>query len=585
MEETEKFVLFLKEKFSKKEINLARYVFTTQLLTYSMINETIMENGKEVTKPTNVLDLSYLKLCAKNFDDSENLLEKIFLTYIGYTLTEYRNTWRLNLNNLDINLKSKCTYCNVDTAVCPFKLVSYINKCISDNNFDAKKVFRMLCDETNKEYSKDAKLIDDIANNVNSYITNTMDIIGAEMLLISDSINIEKQEDDELLYRYLDFNVKNNSFFNNLNEYFNKNNGVKESFNLSNIELEEKFSHIFDRSPIKLAVYIKYLCLKNNLSEQSVIDKILEKRNFKEIEFRIPYYNQYVHSVQALECSEKEKQEIISILTYIRNYYFNEDLPYIHFNIALYTKNTIIIDKIVNIINKFARTFNYIGNRPTLWADAEILVRKSKDSTDIMMQIDSLYSKNDFIIFENYGKIKNLNEFRVDGFLAGIEKFNYRNPRSITIFIENEEVLKDITEKHPAIVNTLINKKIYIDGYDVQKIKHELVKKLQTIMKIDNEFLKELEKYIEDTYDSNTVNESAYIVNLYNKIVFNKFKLLDVNSSFEKSDVPKGEETREIKEIMDDINSLIGITDVKDKVNELLKYLEYSKKIDTVRIC
>ena len=111
MEETEKFVLFLKEKFSKKEINLARYVFTTQLLTYSMINETIMENGKEVTKPTNVLDLSYLKLCAKNFDDSENLLEKIFLTYIGYTLTEYRNTWRLNLNNLDINLKSK--YCSL----------------------------------------------------------------------------------------------------------------------------------------------------------------------------------------------------------------------------------------------------------------------------------------------------------------------------------------------------------------------------------------------------------------------------------------------------------------------------------------
>jgi len=100
------------------------------------------------------------------------LLEKIFLTYIGYTLTEYRNTWRLNLNNLDINLKSKCTYCNVDTAVCPFKLVSYINKCISDNNFDAKKVFRMLCDETNKEYSKDAKLIDDIAFQTNILALN-----------------------------------------------------------------------------------------------------------------------------------------------------------------------------------------------------------------------------------------------------------------------------------------------------------------------------------------------------------------------------------------------------------------------------
>ena len=34
MDETEKFVLFLKEKFSKEEINLAKYVFNTQLLTY-----------------------------------------------------------------------------------------------------------------------------------------------------------------------------------------------------------------------------------------------------------------------------------------------------------------------------------------------------------------------------------------------------------------------------------------------------------------------------------------------------------------------------------------------------------------------
>ncbi len=585
MDEAEKFVLFLKDKFSKEEIKLANYVFSTHLLIYSMINESVMENGKEITKPTNILDLSYLKLCAKNFDDSENLLEKIFLTYIGYTLTEYRNTWRLNLNNLDVNLKAKCTYCNIDSTVCPFKLVSYIKKCIDDNNFDEKKVFKMLSDEEDREYSNDSKLISDVANMLNKYIKNTVDIIGAEMILISNSICIEKENDGELVYKYLDFEVKNNSFFNNLNEYFNKNEGIEDRFNLSNIELGENFSYIFDKSPIKLAVYLRYLCSKNNLSEYEVVDKILGIRNFKESELRISYYNQYVHLVRELECSEKEKEEIISILTYIRNYYFNEDLPYIHFNIALYTKNNLVIDKVVNIINKFARTFNYIGTRPTLWADAEILIRKSKDSTDVMMQVDSLYSKNDFLIFENFGKIKNLNEFRVDGFLAGIEKFSMRNPRSITIFIEDEEVFKDITEKHPEIENTIINKTIHIDGFDVEKIRSKVVKKLESIMKIDDQFLDELTTYIENTYNPNIVNERSYIVNLCNKIIFEKFKVLKVNNSFEKADVPKIVETREIKEIMEDINSLIGITEVKDKVNELLKYLEYSKKIDIARFC
>ena len=97
--------------------------------------------------------------------------------------------------------------------------------------------------------------------------------------------------------------------------------------------------------------------------------------------------------IEELECSEKEKQEIISILTYVRNYYYNEDLPYIHFNIALYTKNNIIADKVVNLLNRYVRTFNYITNKGTLWVDSEMLVKRTKDSTDMIMQVDKIYSE------------------------------------------------------------------------------------------------------------------------------------------------------------------------------------------------
>ena len=581
MEETEKFVEFIKEKFSKKEINLAKYIYQTELLTYSMINENVMENGKEVSKPSNILELSYLKLCAKNFDDSENLLEKTFLAYVGYTLAEYKNSWRLNLNNLDVNLRSKCTYCSIDSSTCPFKLVAYIKKCIEDNNFDARKIFSMLTNEEVKQYLNAPNLIESVANTINKYIKNSVDIIGAEMLLISDSIFIERQENNKLIYRYLDFNVKNNSFFNNLDEYYNKHQGIQESFDLTEVKFKDNFSYIFDKSPIELAVYLRYLCEKNNISEQVVIDKILEKRNFKETEFRISYYNQYVHNVNQLECSEDEKKEIISILTYIRNYYFNEDLPYIHFNIALYTKNNIIADKVVNIINKYARNFNYISNKSILWVDAEMLVKRTKDAYDMIMQVDNMYAKNDVLIFENFEKIKTLNEFRVEALLTAIEKFNSRNLKTMTIFVEDEDVFKDITYKHPLIESALINKKIYIDGFSVEKIKEKIVKRLETIMKIDKDFLEELQKYIENTYNLETVDEYSYINNLYNKIVFDKFKILDTNNTFKKDDIPEKIETREIDEIVADINSLIGISEVKENVKELLKYLEYSKKIDT----
>ena len=51
---------------------------------------------------------------------------------------------------------------------------------------------------------------------------------------------------------------------------------------------------------------------------EKMILELIEKRNFKESEFRIAYYNQYVHSVEELECSQKEKEEIISSLPYLK---------------------------------------------------------------------------------------------------------------------------------------------------------------------------------------------------------------------------------------------------------------------------
>ena len=128
MDETENFVNFIKERFDVNEIKLAKFVYDMDLLSYTMLADKVREDNKEIDRPSNILELSYLKLCDKKFENVENLLEKIFLFYIGYSLREYKNTWKLNLNNLNVDLKAKCSYCNIDSTSCPFKLVSYIKK-------------------------------------------------------------------------------------------------------------------------------------------------------------------------------------------------------------------------------------------------------------------------------------------------------------------------------------------------------------------------------------------------------------------------------------------------------------------------
>ncbi len=580
-EQMENFVKFIKESFSIEDIKVAKFIYDLNLLSYSMITEKVREGDKIVDKPTNIIELSYLKLCDKKFESAKDLLERMYLFYIGFSLKEYKSILRLNLNNLEREFKYKCSYCNIENETCPFKLVGYIKKCIDDNHFDAKKVFNLLV-SNNKKYKDEVETIKYISEKIDSITNNINDIFAAEMLLNSDSVYIEKEENEKIYYRCIDFNyINNNSFYNNLNDYYKKKNGKKDEMYLSEFKIEELNSYIFDKSPIQIAVLIKHLCDSYTIDYEKVISYISTKRNFKDINFNDIYYKQYVHSIDELECLESEKAEITTILTYIRNYYFNENLPYIHFNIGLFTKNNVISDKIVTVINRFARTFNYIGNKGTILVDTEMLVKRTKDSTDMIMQMDKIYNENDVVIFNNLSKIKNLNEFRVDAFYTSFEKFNERNRRSITFFIESEDVFKELTQKHPEIYNALVNKKIKIEEFPIEKIKAKLLERLESILKIDIEFENSIEEYIKNTYKSSLMDEYTYIDYLYKLIVFNKYKILNSSDEFGKDDIPEGENLREVEEILNDINSLVGLADVKENIREFIKYIDYTKKIDT----
>ena len=61
-----------------------------------------------------------------------------------------------------------------------------------------------------------------------------------------------------------------------------------------------------------------------------------------------------------------------------------------------------------------------------------MLVKRTKDSTDMIYQVEKMYNDNDVVIFENIEKIRTLNEFRVDAFFTAIEKFNNKNKKSMT---------------------------------------------------------------------------------------------------------------------------------------------------------
>ena len=583
MEDIVTLVRYLKDNFTDSELRMARYIFETDLLTYNLPTNKVKPGESDTLKVGNVLEMSYLKFCAKKLDDGNNMLERIFLFFVGYPLREYKNTWKLNLNNLESDLRARCSYCEVDISSCPFKLYSYISKTLTDNGKDVRSFFSELLDE-NVVYNKDEKLIKslaaDIQSKVGKYQGNAIDLVGAQMLINTDSIQLVSEKEDKLYYRHLDYNITTNSFFNNLNDWYKGKTFINKELDLNEMKIGDIDSYIFKKSIFDIAAYLKYIAYKNNVDENDIVDIILSNDGFKEAEFRAAYYNQYMHQIDLLECGDKEKESIREILTYIRNYYSNVDLPYIHFNVALYTKNSMISDEVVGILNRYARTFNYISNKGTLWVDTEMLVKRTKDSTDMIYQVEKIYNDNDVVIFENIEKIRSLNEFRVDAFFTAIEKFHNKNQKSMTIVIGNKNEISDIAKNHPSIENVILNKKINLDSFNSEVVLNKIIKKLEAVASVDEKFKNELKEYVEKTYNPKSLDEMTYINKTSEQILFDKFDTMETGKKFEAKDIPEVVNGRKKEEILRDLDELIGLTDVKASVEELLHFLEYKKKLE-----
>lgn len=580
MGDIDNLVEYIKSNTDMETLKIIDFIERANILTYSMKIDRIKEGDKFVEKPTNLLEASYLKMCSEDFCENYDMLGQFFLHYQDYVLRDLRAYWRFNINNLEREFSSKCSYCNIKIKYCPMKVLGYIKKCIADKKINEFEFFDKLMDIHEEKYQDDEYEIEDIINRILNITDNKLDITGAEFLIQTESVEIEKEEDGIIYYRYLDFNVNNISFINNLYEYFVENKGLYGSINLADLHISDNFSYMFNKSPIELAVYMKYICEKKSVNTSNVIVNLYNRIETKEDITKLAYYSEYVNMVNKLECDESIKKQVIENLNYIRNYYNIKKVPYIQFNFEILTKNKDISDEIINIINRFANTFGYVQNSNTMYIDTEMLIKRTKDNNDVFYQLDKLYAENSFLVFTNIDKIKYLNEYRVDTFFSAIEKFYSKNKKSITILVGEKTGVEELTAKYEILNKYMITTKLDIQGSDVSYIKEKILKRISKISEVTEEVKQELDVYIDNTYNAAILDENQYMDDVYQKVVFNKYKEKSILKNLEKDSIPKLIATRDIEEIFKDINGLIGITEVKSKINELVKFIDYSKKIN-----
>lgn len=576
----EELVEYLRKTFDEPTLKIINFIQRTNLLTSEMKIDVVKEGENTVNKPSpNIVETSYLRLCDEFPEFNHNMMGEIFLHYMEYVLRDLRANWRFDLNRLNIDLANKCSYCNIKLKHCPMKVLGYIKKCIRDEKLNEQAFFENLM-KVPKAFPENNKQEEEIAEKVLSLCQSAIDIKGAEFLLDTDSIKIEKEEESKIYYKILDFEVKNISFINNLYSFFVDNEGISKEFDISDIKINGEYSYMFDKSPEELAVYIKYLCDKSSVNYYRVFSKIYKKIGRFENVAKLAYYNEYLNRIdRTLDCSKPLQDELKEVLTYIKNYDRKIKLPYMKFDFLIYTKNTRVIDNTIAILNKYCRTYNYLSNKNIIYVDTEMFIKRTKDNFDVIGQLDRLYNENDFIVFTNVDKATNINEYRFNTFLTTIPKFYNRNMRSITIFTGEKLGLEKILEGQDKLKNDVFKHVIDVEALSAEDIKRSVFEKLTRVGKISDDVKSKIEEYIDNQYRKGTVNEEHFISNICNDIIYNKFKKLEENDNIENASVLESKQEVSQKECLEKLEKLSGLYEVKFRVKEIMKYLEYQKKI------
>ena len=275
----------------------------------------------------------------------------------------------------------------------------------------------------------------------------------------------------------------------------------------------------------------------------------------------------FFERIEKLYVTDEAKNILKKIVEYVRKYNEKIEKDYISFNMCIYSKNKETVRAITDLMNDVLLFFAYIPRGD------EIAV--SLYDIEQTEQIEEIYKQgNSVILLRDFeGFISNEQQFK-DKFLHKLEEKVASNlQKFLTIFnFKSKEIADQVFEKNEEIKQKLFEFEIEEIKPDVQDVYQDILDKLSENNELTEEFSVKLLDYISATYPNSDLSYPEYRDKLSSRILFSKTDKITEN------DIPEYEKEKSIDEIFAELNSLVGLENVKQALQDLVSLIELKNK-------
>lgn len=296
----------------------------------------------------NNLKFSFARLCDNQKLDSfwRIVLSQVF----NIEKTYNRINWVLLYDSLEENLKQKCSRCNLEEEVCPFKILANITYLEKKEGLVFQEVMEHILEEKHeiKEVTQELPL-----NNID-YIA----LKASEILLKNDFVTLLEETEEEIKFSYLNFEgVAEQDFIPYILSDRKIEDRINKNFSEEEFVLEAEY---FTQSPYRLAAYVLWFCQKENIDIYSFYAKQEERMKQQRDQY---YYRNTRYIIDHMPYNQEVKDQLRNFVNFIQNNTRNRRRYLkIPLNMILYTTDNNIVQEVTSFLNGVIFYYGYVQN-------------------------------------------------------------------------------------------------------------------------------------------------------------------------------------------------------------------------------
>lgn len=295
------------------------------------------------------------------------------------------------------------------------------------------------------------------------------------------------------------------------------------------------------------------------------------------------FYARYKNKVAELPYSQKVKQTIINLFNYVINYNYNGNTPYIPINILMYTEDKESVENITRIISDFMWFFNFLPENKGFYKESmNDMILDRHVIGKIYYNLETKEQRKGTLIIENFENLMYTDDLNCNMIMNLLTDQLERCRGICTVIYGKKETIGTIIEKHPKLNYKIFDIKLELDELDIDNLYKVTFDKLSRTERIEEKAKTKLYNYIKSSYSKSEVKEMDYISELYTKIILDKNKTVNADKTkmILESNIPDVYNTRNLGEILEELNSLVGLYNIKNQLDKLIHLLKFNKKVN-----